>query len=99
MPGKCGETSTLTGQVRTAAKVTRNKTDTLGQIGNTGNDSHLVYEGATYEVRAPRAEIDDVGYYEQGVVQGIQEPRRVGHLVQQVKNHPNICAKSKTVRT
>lgn len=57
-------------------------------------DTDLVYEGLVQEVWASNAEVQDIYLLEDGIVEGVQEPRRVRHLQQrthpQNNKHPHV---------
>ena len=42
---------------------------------------NLVHKGLVEEVWSPDAQIEDVDFLQNGVVEGVQEPGGVGHLV------------------
>ena len=42
---------------------------------------NLVHKGLVEEVRSPDAQIEDIDLLQNGVVEGVQEPGGVGHLV------------------
>lgn len=71
----------VTGHQRTRDKELRAEAVTRRHRPSCGDTTNLVDEGVVHEVGAADAEVQHVHLLQDGVIEGVQEPGGVGHLV------------------
>lgn len=71
----------VTGHQRTRDKALRAEAVTRRHRPSCGDTTNLVDEGVVHEVGAADAEVQHVHLLQDGVIEGVQEPGGVGHLV------------------
>lgn len=71
-------------------KAKRGTRERVGGIANTASlrrdRTDLVHEGVVHEVGAADAQVEHVDLLQDGVVEGVQEPGRVGDLVRSIRS-------------